>query len=123
VRVQEFQEVRYVWTLTRRPGELVGDVVVLLEDVLLERLEFGIASCGDREPMHEDAVEEILARSVVRVPGPVVERGGRRDLDGVPLRQPLRHEPGVLLATTNDLGAVALHDQQQPPTGHSSPMR
>jgi hypothetical protein len=41
----------------------------------------------------------------------------------VPLREPLRDEAGVLLGSADDLLAVALHDQQEPPAGHRRPMR
>jgi len=121
--VEEVEEVRGDGPLVLRPRELVGDVMLLLEDVPLEGLELGIAPGRDGETSHEDAVQEVVARGVIGRPGPIVEGRGGRDLDGVPLRETLDDQTGVLLGAAHDVGPVALHHHEEPPAGHLSPMR
>jgi len=123
MRVQELEQLRHDRALMVRPRELVAQVVLFLEHVPLEGLELGIAAGGHGEAPHEKTVEEVVARPVVRGPGPVVERRRRRDLDGVMLREPLRDQARVLLGPAGDLLAVALHHHEDPPPGHGRPMR
>ncbi|GAC1459380.1 MAG: hypothetical protein NVSMB8_08940 [Candidatus Limnocylindrales bacterium] len=52
--------------------------------------------------MERDAVERARAGGVMRLPGPVVEGGGRRDLHLVALREAVGDNAGVTLGSAPD---------------------
>ena len=114
VVVQEVEEPGAVRTLRGEPGLLVVERVWLGEDVLLELLEVRAASRRHGEAPDLEAVDHLFARRVVVRPGPVIQGGRGRDLDGVPQREPDRRRARMTLGAAHDVEAVALDDDEQP---------
>jgi hypothetical protein len=101
-------------TLHREPRLLVGEAVRLEENVPLRVLERRAAGARHRKAAHAHRAVHRLAGREVRRPAPVIERVGRRDLDVVHHSEPVRHDPRVGLGPADDLGAVALDDDEDP---------
>ena len=117
---QELEQIRRVRALHREPILLVGERVRLKEDVALVLFERRAPQASHREAPHADGTVHRFAGCEVRRPAPVVERVGCRDLDLVDHRETVSDHAGVRLGAADDLGAVALDDDEDP---HSMPAR
>src|SRR5205814_4795384 len=99
--VQELEKRGHVRPLRREPGALLVEGVRLEDEMALELLERRTAPGGDREAPYADRAVPRFARREMRRPAPEVERGRRRDLDLVQLREAVRDHACVGLGSAD----------------------
>src|SRR5688500_3186169 len=99
---------------------LVGERVCSSEGASLVEAEVLRAPALDGETAHGDAVDDSLPRGELVLPGPVVARRRRRDLDVEVRREALDERAGVRLGTATADLAVALHDDHEARRRHAA---
>src|SRR5688500_15168391 len=99
---------------------LVGKRVRFGEGASLVEAEVLRAPAIDRKAAHRDTVDDRLPRSELVLPGPVVARRRRRDLDIEVGRETLDERPGVRLGAAAADIAVALHDDHEARVRHAA---
>ncbi len=112
VPLQVLEQRRRPGPLTPQPFHFLVGGVRVVEDPVRELVEAGdVTRLGDGEAPDGHPPHTVGALRILVLPGHVVARAGREDLDLVFGREPLGDEPAVVLGPSEYLGAVALNDK------------